>query len=78
MIDTYDKDTETFFPLSSLSGKKKHTIAKLIFSDVDDIVNELEKDNKDRNIFRRTFTNEKANNQNALDAQVQIHVLDFG
>ena len=80
MIDTYDKDTKTFVPLSSLSTKKKHTIAKLIFSDVDDVVNEFEKGVEDRSIvskgfasFKNTITLKNSlgsqcdKNQNSLD-----------
>ena len=56
MIDTYDKDTETFIPLSSLPRKKKHTIAKLVFSDIDDVVNEFEKSIEDRFILNKAFS----------------------
>ena len=59
MIDTYDKDIENFVPLSSLSSKKKHTIAKLILSDVDDVVKELEKAVENRFIFSKGFTSIK-------------------
>ena len=67
MIDTFDQETETFLPLSSLSVEKKEAIAKLIFSDIDDIVTEFEKINEQRSFVKKIFSGEKARTQNILD-----------